>query len=171
MADVQSLVAGMIRPLKCKVALVDNDGNPVMWEFPEIGHLPMAISRNEDGSFYEVCVGEGGKTLTEAKKWANTRFRSWMVGEFLDMDALAKMLAEARADGFSDGYAKGVADEPKGYVIWADGPPPDGAEGEWVVWAGDMPFHVRWGVGSWHVANAPGWQIVKSMITRHARLD
>ncbi len=64
-----------------------------------------------------------------------------------------------------------MTDEPKGYVNWADGPPPDGAIGDFIVWANGFPIHVYWGNGSCYVANAPGWQVVQSMITRHARLE
>ncbi len=61
-----------------------------------------------------------------------------------------------------------MTNEPKGYVNWADGPPPDGAEGAWLV---DGPLN--WLVAIWHGGH---WISTRAdydpgEITRHARLE
>jgi hypothetical protein len=56
----------------------------------------------------------------------------------------------------------------QGRVIWADGPPPDGAEGEWLV---DGPFGAviaEWDDGQWLDV---GMSYDPREITSHARLE
>ncbi len=55
-----------------------------------------------------------------------------------------------------------------GRVIWADGPPPDGADGEWLVDGAWGAIIAEWGGRQWeseHIDYDP------REITRHARLE
>lgn len=91
----EDLIKSIFYPLIADVILKDEDLRPVSWEFRHINHLPMYMGKVTD-DFYEVAVGEGGKTLAEAKRYANKRFLSF-IELMINTDAL-RALASAGAE-------------------------------------------------------------------------
>lgn len=61
-----------------------------------------------------------------------------------------------------------MTDQAKGRVIWAEGPPPDGVDGEWLVELLGRYRHVgRWKRDAWET---PVGHVHGESITRHAAL-